>query len=383
MWDLLQNTFFCLDSILLRQGPTRFTIGGFLSAQIMILWAIFRQAVLFSFEGITKHMKKVQSALSGMGMPQCIFTPGPQLTFPQHVVLPKRKTFFSSYGMCGWFDQQQKTLGWVQLGDTKFELQLLGLWDSYPSGRFGHIITAAPKRVRPLLTAHFKTMNPREVMLAETSFFQGCLPDLPPIEQAGPTVLLSRFMDNNYIGYVNFESATMRQQVVLFSQVFLDILYNIPMKWEPSGPVNDWCESRVITSPELILLMKGVLYKMPDTPDPQPNVSIWDRWVDRDSPNVSSVLQSMMPTVSSKALTYARIDLHMQINLASIVQGCAYKGYARSWWWHPLRATVKGAGKDHLLPASLVAQWVGEGRGFRSSVVPARALHFAPALQTS
>ena len=153
----------------------------------MILWAIFCKSVLFDGEGIKKHMRTVKIALSGMGMPHCTFTPGPQLTFPRDIVPPKRRDFFACYGMRGWSDQQRKTLRWVQLENTKFTVPVLGLWDSYPSGRFGHIIVAAPKRARSLLTAHFDTSNSRDVMLAETNFLEGCLPDPAPAPPAGPT----------------------------------------------------------------------------------------------------------------------------------------------------------------------------------------------------
>ena len=235
--------FFCCDSILLRQGPRGVPIGGFLSAQMMVLWAIFCESVLLDRDSMQKHMQAVNEGLSRRGLPHYTFTPGPQLTFPKDIALPRRRNFFACYGMRGWFDQQHKILGWVRLGNVSFALQVLGLWDSFPSRCFGHIIAAAPKRARPLLTAHFHTLNPRDVMLVETTFPKSCVPDSAPVTQAGPTVLLSRFMDNNCIGYVLFSSADAFQQVVQFTPVFLGTLYNIPMKWEPSGPVNDWCES--------------------------------------------------------------------------------------------------------------------------------------------
>ena len=112
----------------------------------------------------------------------------------------------------------------------------------------------------------------------------------------------------------------------MFTQVFLDVLYNIPMKWEPSGPVNDWCESRVVTSFGLALLVKGVIFQPSEIASPEPDFSIWDSRVDRESPNATSVLHSMLPTMAGKALTYTRKHVHMQINLAYIVRGCAYKG---------------------------------------------------------
>ena len=56
-----------------------------------------------------------------------------------------------------------------------------------------------------------------------------------------------------------------------------------------------------------------------------------------------------------------RYILHMQINLASIVRGYAYKGHAKAWWWPPLRTTVIGAAKGHLLPVSLHPLRGGQG----------------------
>ena len=151
-------------------------------------------------------------------------TPGHQLTFPQDVLPPKNRSFFKEYGMRGWFHQQLKTLGWVCLGDVSFRLQLLGLLDLYPSGRLSHIIAAAPKRACPMLNAHFATLCPRDVMLAETTYFQGCHPDCTSETPAEPTVVFSRFMDNNYIVYVNIPPGLPKQQVVCFKQVFLDVI---------------------------------------------------------------------------------------------------------------------------------------------------------------
>ena len=111
-----------------------------------------------------------------------------------------------------------------------------------------------------MLTAHFETLCPRDVILAETIYFRGWLPDCTSETPAEPTVLFSRFMDNNYIGHAHIPPGVPQQQVVCFTQVFIHVLYNIPMKWEPCGAMNDWCESRVVTEPELILLMKNVCF---------------------------------------------------------------------------------------------------------------------------
>ena len=98
------------------------------------------------------------------------------------------------------------------------------------------------------------------------------------------------------------------------------------MKWEPRGPATHWCECRVATSPSLALVLKGIIFQPPDTPWPFADVDILDRWVDAMSPNAPSVLQSMLPTITDKALLYAFHDMHKQIDLASIVKGCAVIG---------------------------------------------------------
>ena len=104
--------------------------------------------------------------------------------------------------MRGWFDQENKKLGTVTLQGVSFGMQMLQLWDSHPQGRFGYIVNAAPKRARPLLNTHFAQLSNKSVMLAETQYLQGCLPGGSHTGTPVPTVLLSRFMDNAYIGLV-------------------------------------------------------------------------------------------------------------------------------------------------------------------------------------
>ena len=135
--------------------------------------------------------------------------------------------------------------------------------------------------------------------------------------------------------------------------------------------------------PELALLMKGIVFQLLEDPSPSPDDTISDKWVDAASPNCPSVIQSMMPALTDKVLVYAFQNTHRQINLASIVRGCGYKGYCKSWWWPTFRARVHAAGLSKLIPARLIKKWVGEGRGFWRSLGPARVAHFAPALQTS
>ena len=56
------------------------------------------------------------------------------------------------------------------------------------------------------------------ISMAEIAFFEGCSAPTPTRTK----VLLSRFMDNRYIGYVNFPSPATCEHAILFTQVFHD-----------------------------------------------------------------------------------------------------------------------------------------------------------------
>ena len=129
------------------------------------------------------------------------FKSGPMLTFPRSSVLPKNKQSFPSYGMKGWYDQQNKCLGWVTVQGVQFELLGLGTWDVYPQGRFGHIIMSAPRRERHMLTNYYTALDQRAVMLADTKFPSGCLPHPRDTQTPAhmPAILFARFVDNIYI----------------------------------------------------------------------------------------------------------------------------------------------------------------------------------------
>ena len=164
VWELYHNTYFCVDQILMRQGERGVPIGGFLSAQLMVLYAIAQEIKIMNPTGMQKHMKKVSRKYCKEKLPAFQFSAGPELTFQRPPLAPRISTFFESYGMKGWFDPQNKTIGFVDIAGTTCELQMLQLWDAHPHGRFGHIIQSAPKRARPLLNTHFALLNHKKVM---------------------------------------------------------------------------------------------------------------------------------------------------------------------------------------------------------------------------
>ena len=72
-----------------------------------------------------------------------------------------------------------------------------------------------------------------------------------------------------------------------------------------------------------------------------------------------------MPAMTDKALVYAFKNVHRQITLASIVQGHAYKGYCKHWWWPPFRACVNTTNLNEVIPAYLVQKTGRGGSGIQ------------------
>ena len=385
-WDIRHNVWFCPGPVLMAQGDKGVPIGGFLSAQQMILWAISKERKLFQHDSCMRIMSQVQTQVRRKHGVSMTFKPGPMLTFPRNNVLPKNKQFFATYGMKGWFDQHNKCLGWLTVQGVQFEFLGLGMWDAYPQGRFGHIIMSAPRRERNMLTNYFTALDQRAVMLADTKIPDGCLPSPTHTRTPAhmPAILFARFVDNIYMGVTGMAGRAQELPATLSClESLFDVLYDVPLKWEKSGDQVDWCEARLVVKPAMALLMKGVADQHPAKVDPAGDFLLWDRWVDAFSPNACSVCKSMVPMLTHKAVVLARTDLNRQTNLASLVRGFHYKVYEKGWWWPPLRSALMSLGKLDLVPNYLMRKWAGEGRAFRMAIGPASAAHFAPALLPS
>ena len=61
--------------------------------------------------------------------------------------------------------------------------------------------------------------------------------------------------------------------------------------------------------PPPVMLMKGVQFHHLACPNPPPDFSLWDRWVDYFSPNIRVVVTSMVPNLIQKALVLACTNL--------------------------------------------------------------------------
>ena len=120
------------------------------------------------------------------------------------------------------------------------QVEALGLWDGHYRGRFGAIITGAPKRARGMLCNYFATVDCTKVILADTRYPDGCLPyaDCPqplPEPPAHPVLMLGRYVGNVYVAVAGMaQTHIATPSVLLFVEWLLDTVYQIKMKWGTS-----------------------------------------------------------------------------------------------------------------------------------------------------
>ena len=375
-WDIFHNTEFVFGSIVMSQGDKGVPIGGFLSAQLCVLWGIFRELLLFDDEveekrrgGVDSFSEIIKSVEKKWNPPltPLHFARSGVLTFPQYVVVPKDKGTFNSAGMHGWVEPEAKIFGTIKLCGFPIDLAAVPLWDAHPEGRVGQVLTLAPKSQHKFLMGYFSSVNPSKCIAAELRGLASKPTVLSPSSPDRGVVLLSRYVDNRYITVVDVPLHVI-SSLVKFLDIFLSALYELPLKWEtsPEGYVT-WCEASIHMikdSPKL--LMKGVkwqpLYRASCLVG---DLELWDRWVDASSSNVEFALKSRVPTLIGKVATLCSSTEATMINLRSIVMGFGYKGYKWRWWWRPLVNTLTRCGFPDCANLQTIKRWFSLGEGMR------------------
>ena len=77
------------------------------------------------------------------------------------------------------------------------------------------------------------------------------------VEDVSATVLFTRYMDNNYLGFCNVPKSLL-PAVRHFVEIFQHILYQVPLKWEPESQFLNWGESSVMCTDTMSPTMKQV-----------------------------------------------------------------------------------------------------------------------------
>ena len=121
-----------------------------------------------------------------------------------------------------------------------------------------------------------------------------------------------------------------------------EVLYSIPLKWEPHGQITTWGEGSMILHvqpPEMQhganlkfgLQRKGVVQKLSEVMSGHVTAE-WEQWVDTHSPNARNVLRSLFPALLYKSLLYALTRNDVVVNLRSLLWGCGVRRYPDHWW---------------------------------------------------
>ena len=170
--------------------------------------------------------------------PPIILRPGPTLTFPKIAWVPKDSSLFNREGMLGWFEQSHKEVGTLHVDGFMVALRTIVLWDSHPEGQLGHIIQSAPRCQHYFLRNYFLHVQPLKCMIAEFAKPQ-------VLVDASPAVLFTRYMDTTYLAFCNVPNR-LHGTIRHFIELFQDILYQVPFKWEPEGQFLHWGECAVM-----------------------------------------------------------------------------------------------------------------------------------------
>ena len=116
-WDFNENTLFTLWGIVMRQAKKGVPIGGYLSAQLMCIWALVQEMTFLKSpdkEMLIKNVKKMWPR----HMVQPEIKPGPVLTFPYPADVPCDRLVQYHSAMRGWFRPEKRQLFQVKFQDT-------------------------------------------------------------------------------------------------------------------------------------------------------------------------------------------------------------------------------------------------------------------------
>ena len=389
-WDLHHNTGLVLGQLLLRQGDRGVPIGGHLSAQLAELWALARELGWVFGERKPELMKAWQEALRARACDSkvpvdisdvclSVIDPVEQVhasSHPSHshgrvLASTDRASVFRGIlrqdGFGGWWSPTDFSFGSLDISGVRIDLLATSLWDAAPDGRMGTVVACAPPRDRALLNDFFKELDPVECVIGEAKRgwcgWSTRVSDPEPPVSAQPGVLFSRFRDNIYIIFMNICPALfpkVREAVM----VFLNCLYGIPLKWEPTSVCATWgeCAWRVLPL-GFSLTRKGVIWSLTEGA----TCGEWLRWVPAGSANARFTLTSMLPSLFLKSVWYAASQEDIVANFRSLVWGVGWNSYPKHWWLPCLQKFVRRYGLSGLISLGSVTTWVREGKQARAA----------------
>ena len=358
LFDTYDNVLFVAGPLILRQGLRGVPIGGFISAQLAEIWAIWREVQALQGDQAPQTLRDIHSAIQRppkdfvdspkpLDLPSDVvcsfsshsdFTMAPQMgttMVPSGGIMAAPACPFMTVdnlkevGFYNWWAPVDRMFGSIVMGGQTVWLITATPWDGAANGRISTVLRHVQKRQQgrvarflkafhPLLAVRGEILNPMK--WAESSE----LTDTP-----FPFVLFSRYRDNIYLVCANMSPDVLCHTKFVLS-IMLRVVYGIPLKWEPHGTSVTRGEAVIscMGDPQTILLRrKGVCTDLQCTADAE-----WHRWIHPKAPNARLVWRSLVSALVCKSMWYAWSRDDLICNVRSIVWGLTIRGYPTRWW---------------------------------------------------
>ena len=177
-----------------------------------------------------------------------------------------------------------------------------------------------------------------------------------------PAIIISRFRDNVYIAVISI-NPVMIPGIKKAVMTLLNVLYGLPLKWEPHTEGVTWGEAFIDMGSEGITLRrKGATHELRHM-QTKGVLCEWDKWVSVDSANARYTVNSYFPSLFLKSVWYAACAKDVITNFRSIAWGIGARGYPGDWWSPLLKKFLVKYKLDELIPMPVFERWRREAKG--------------------
>ena len=319
-YDMTENVFLTVGSLILCQGARGIPIGGFLSAQIAEIWACWKEFTSLFGENVQSAQRQLTDLCADFsktqGIPVQITLPGtvelihhsPDETVLGHDMFVSRtvhlvtpETLCQS-GFSGWWSPADRTFATAEVAGHHVRFIHTLPWDGAEGGRLQSIVRHSTRKNKRVVMQFFRNFDALNGVVGEILSAEAEGVDTGPSSQSRPVVIMSRYRDNIYFAMAGISPFLEAPTLFLIEQLTA-VLYNIPLKWEPHGSVTTWGEASMLLDQHMGffkhsfgLQRKGVVQKLSDWVTGTVTAE-WENWVDAHSPNARMVLRSLLPAL--------------------------------------------------------------------------------------
>ena len=142
-----------------------------------------------------------------------------------------------------------------------------------------------------------------------------------------------------------------------FVEILHQTIYNIKMKWEPTGVHADWCDTRPFSAPTMNMTPRGTLHRCPTAS--HHTVGSMARQVVPKLPHSAGFYD---PSPRGEELHPIWLPLSPNPQCTDRCQGCGYKHYQWRWWWQNIRVRFKAGGLLDVILLHRVRERCTQGR---------------------